>query len=361
MKNHLLALIVATSVAGCALPGERNRADGACPEGEVCSPDTPQGLSFRGPGKFDDFGGGPGRMVVGGTQRITVEDSESSELSLESFDADATDSLAIAEVAPPDVTVIAIGEGEGYLRILEPGTDDLYDRILLTAEAAKEVEMTPADSIWVDSELPLDGWSLFVGAPVDIGARILGSTSRLVDDSMSITASGATLPEEPSPRWDTATLVPDGSGDVVVTAKLGDGTAHAWTFPISEKVEKIVRITTVLSPDEGNLVTPGAAELFCFRALDGDLGIAGVPWTFTAEDDVTLDPMGSCVSVESKVTGDHVLLVKAGDAELAFDFEVAAGAGQKVMKPGAGRPTGAPASWTTSVYKPTPGDRARGE
>ena len=360
MKNNLLALIVATSVAGCALPGERNAADGKCPEGEVCSPDTPQGLSFWGPAMFDSFGGGPSPMVAGGAQRITVEDPASSEEGLDAFDAAATGSLTIGEVTPPDVTVLATEAGEGYLRILEPGTDDLYDRILLQAEAAKDVEMVPATSWLLDPEIAPDGWALFAGAPVEIGVRIQGAANRLVDESMSLTASGATLSEGPESRWDTASVVPDASGDVLLTAKLGDGTSHPWTYPIAEKVDEVVRITTALSSDEDNLVSPSEGRFFCFRAVAGNLAIAGVPWTFTAEAGVELEPTGSCVTVKSKITGDHVLTVKAGDVELLFDFEVV-GAGQKVMKPGAGRPTGAPAMWTTPVYRPTAGERSRGE
>lgn len=333
MRHHLCALLIAGSVAGCALPGERagsvncwsDDCEHACPAGETCSPDTPQGLYFSGASVFDQFSGGPRTTAVGGVQRIGVLRSSDLEDYFEgSFDAEATDVFEIADLSPPEATVRAASEGYGYLRILEPGTDNLYDRVQLDSAAVELVEMTPTGKYWVDPDVPADGWSLLAGADVLLGVRLRGANldDPLVDESMIIEVKSGAAAGVESAVWDVVGVLPDASGEVTLQATLGDGTSHVQSFPITEKVDEIVRITSVLDQGEAPILAPNGQAVFCFRAMDGAFAVAGVSWTFSAAEDVKVEPFDSCAIVTATELGPHTLTVQAGGQELLFEFEV---------------------------------------
>lgn len=353
MRHHLCALLIAGSVAGCALPGERagsancwsGDCEPTCPAGETCSPDTPSGLHFSGAPLFDRFDGGPRTTAAGGVQRIGVlRSSTLGDYFESSFDAVTTDAFEVAELSPPEVDVLATSEGSGYLRILEPGTDNLYDRVELHAAAVEVIEMTPAGKAWVDSGVPVDGWSLLAGTEVQIGVRLRGSDpgDALVDESMTVDVKSGAAPGADSQVWDVVNVIPDASGEVTLQATLGDGTAHVQIFPISEKVDEIVRAMSYLDPGETPVVSPKAQAVFCFRAMDGDLAVAGLAWTFSTDADVEVEPLDSCAIVTPTALGPHTLTVQAGGQELLFDFEVVQSASSGKAKkipalPSAGR------------------------
>lgn len=333
MRHHLCALLIAGSVAGCALPGERagsincwsDDCEHTCPEGETCSPDTPQGLYFSGASVFDQFSGGPRTTAVGGVQRIGVlRSSDLGDYFEGSFDAEATDVFEIAELSPPEATVRATSEGFGYLRILEPGTDNLYDRVELDSAAVELIEMTPTGKQWVDPDVPVDGWSLLAGAEVLLGVRLRGSNldDPLVDESMIIEVKSGAAAGVESAVWDVVGVLPDASGEVTLQATLGDGTSHVQSFPISEKVDEIVRIISVLDQGEAPILAPKGQAVFCFRAMDAGFAVAGASWTFSSDGDVEVEPFDSCAIVTATEIGPHTLTVQAGGQELLFEFEV---------------------------------------
>ena len=90
LRFIMLALAVASLCLGCLIPNERgDRAEGGvCPDGEVCSELTPDGLLFLNPVTFDiDEPGSPLRhALVGGEYKlgmIAVGSNELPEIALE--------------------------------------------------------------------------------------------------------------------------------------------------------------------------------------------------------------------------------------------------------------------------------------
>jgi hypothetical protein len=343
-RFFLLAFLVAGACAGCALPGERaslnNNGTGkgaGCPTGEVCSPATPQGLYFTGGTTFDTlFANGPAAVAVGGTETITVlRSSNTSDTFDAPFHAEGTSVITIEGVSPPEVTVHATAAGSGYLRILDPGSSQLYDRVLLASDKVATTGFLPAAKALVDSDVPADKWALYHDASVLVGAQLRSAGGvRLVDESIKLTVSGAAM-QGTSTQWDTAAVQTAASGEAIVTAKLGDGTTFSHTYPIAEKIDQIAQVGGLPGDKVDTApVPPDSQAILCFRATTGDLAIAGVPWKISADPDVEVVDNGSfldsCFVVSSKVIGKHTITISAEDKQIAVVLEVAKSAPKRV-------------------------------
>src|SRR5262249_3182173 len=134
-------------LAGCTLAGERG-ATGDCPPGETCSDKTPNGLALLGAKLGDDPLGPmqPRATAIGGTQQLTVVTGATSGAPAFALPFDATTtspSLAVTDVAPPKLPVEGLGAGTSDLRLVEPGTQLLYDRLPLDVTAVATVDLRP--------------------------------------------------------------------------------------------------------------------------------------------------------------------------------------------------------------------------
>src|SRR5690349_9941492 len=70
MKSLVLASLL---VVPACFGGER-ASTGQCPAGEVCSPETPNGLHFIGQALIDDvLVSGPAATAIGGTQDVALQ------------------------------------------------------------------------------------------------------------------------------------------------------------------------------------------------------------------------------------------------------------------------------------------------
>ena len=115
-------------------PGERS--SGGCPEEEVCSDLTPNGLSFTAnhviTGRSEDLGA----LAVGGTMHVFMMELEAA------FDVTVdTDALTVAEGARADFVLTGEEEGKAMVRVVEEGTDLLFDRFLIEVLRATKVEL----------------------------------------------------------------------------------------------------------------------------------------------------------------------------------------------------------------------------
>lgn len=328
MNRFSFAFLIAGACSGCVVAGERAAGNGTgCPTGETCSSATPQGLYFQGPTPFYGIGpNGPLTVAVGGTEKVTVLATSNSEDTFDSaFDAAGTSVIQIDEVTPPDVQVSASAAGKGYLRILQKGTDKLLDRVeVLSAKAAKTA-LVPSTKVWVDTDVPQNGWAVFAGATVQIGAQLhSASDAPLVDQSMKLVITGAGTADKTQALWDVVKLTAGASGDVLVTATLGDGTSFSQSYPVVASIDEITRVPGALGGPDDAPVAPEEQKILCFRAKAKDLVVVGAPWKLTSDSDVVVegDLFDSCALVSSKVVGKHTVTVSATDKQISIDFEV---------------------------------------
>ena len=148
--NRLLVALIAISgpLAGC-VGGDRASDDGQCPAGEVCSPETPDGLQFIGSSLVGSFVvGGPLATAIGGTQEVEL-DLEPALGVYTPFDLTFTvDDQGGAGVRFDHqngniVTVRGAGSFSNYLRILDPSTNELFDRKELTGAQSTRSRSSP--------------------------------------------------------------------------------------------------------------------------------------------------------------------------------------------------------------------------
>jgi hypothetical protein len=278
--KRLLLLLLA---AACAAQGERAR-DG-CPSGEVCSPDTPNGLFFLGPPVGDELLGRmmPAPVAAGGTQsiRVLIGPGSTSPPFDDDFEALSSNAaLGIDDVDPPDVTVHGLAAGQAFLRIVEPSTGLLYDRLGVEVRPVERAIVRPrAHAVPIaDVEFTRDrtiDWVGLAGAEVQL-LVILESESgvRLVDESIELSFPGPTTREQ----WDVLTVR---AQDGTFTIRTGDGVTRTAAIRAVAAVEDIVSVPGP-TPWTTSEPLPAGGVTLCFRATTGGKLVAGADWSFTS-------------------------------------------------------------------------------
>jgi hypothetical protein len=328
-------------LSGCnvSLPGER-AADvdtcssppcgPVCPEGETCASDGPKGLYFAGPGLFDDIGsdGGVEKTALGGTQTIKVLGTKTTAYE-GPFDAAGTDAVAIDGVAPPDVTVRGVAEGPGFLRILKPGTQELYDRISLeVASAVAQAHVVPADKVLSDRGENVD-WALFAESTVNLAVELRDAeNARVVDEGIKIVFSGdATEGGAPElPRWDKFGIKAGNMGTASVKVTTSGGQSFEQTFPVVDALTDIVATPSLNDPKPLDPLAVGGQLVRCFRAVAGDRAVVGVPWTVSASGPIDAKPFTeldpACIILKGKAAGVATIIAEAAGLQRTFQVQV---------------------------------------
>ncbi|HJL20458.1 MAG TPA: hypothetical protein RMH99_32625 [Sandaracinaceae bacterium LLY-WYZ-13_1] len=227
------ALLLALCLACTVSEGER-AATGACPEGEVCSDDTPSGLSFYGPLPGDDPAGTGflRRIAMGGTSSLAfssgsfglseeedpAESGRLGEWAVEStapwfveIDGEAEPSPHATWTTDESVQLRGLAEGETTLRVYEPGSGALYDRITLGVERIRRVDGRTLGGARTDE--------LAAGASGSVIFRLFGEEqTRLVDEGLTVESE---LPFE-RVSWDCVDLdVPADAEEVTFIVAAG--------------------------------------------------------------------------------------------------------------------------------------------
>jgi hypothetical protein len=278
-------LFLFTSASSCDA-GDR-ALGGGCPAGEVCDPST-EGLHFEGAtfaeGLFEV--GDVKRLAVGGRQDVRLFETDAdghhvafADAYVAGFDAGAID---IEATTGNVVTLRGLATGSGKLRITNPSTGELFDRLTVSASEVDTAELAPSLVILLDGGS--DTARLYT--PGAIGFIHLRSVDELslVDEDAAITGTGIA-----QSRWDTFTVGKVAPGPHTLTITAGD---HA---PIAVDYEVVH--ADVLVHKLGDEVTRTGRGTVCFGARN-----AGRPvhasWTFEI-DGGTLDgsPFVGCTNV----------------------------------------------------------------
>jgi hypothetical protein len=277
--NRLLVALIAVSgpLAGC-VGGDRASDNGQCPAGEVCSPDTPDGLQFIGSSLVGSFVvGGPLATAIGGTQEVEL-DLEPALGIYTPFDQTYTvddqggTGVRFDHQNGNIVTVRGAGSFSNYLRILDPSTNELFDRKQLTGAQIDSIAIVPETLDEIPQGMPIAFASgdAFVG--IALSGQVQGSLGqgeeRLVDTSLVATLDGSTRR-----AWDTLELPNAAAGTYTLSVTAGNQ-QQATQLPVAvvDGADSIVEL------DPTPTIAPG--DDVCFAALSDQRFVVGLAWTF---------------------------------------------------------------------------------
>jgi hypothetical protein len=331
----VLALSLALPAAACNM-GFGDRAFwGECPGGETCSEATPHGLLFEGPGLSDalvpDWSRGPQITALAGTQTIRLrilQGDDEPELPFDlPFEARVESGHVEVIHADGDTLVVrGAATGEGRLRIVDPETGELYDRILLEAAPVAGIDHAVLDLAWLDGEGP-PAWALVADGTAQVVPRLwTAGGRRIVDEGMAIEPADPAATPTHRAAWDEAqvTMELPVSGGLRIETTAG-------------RVETIPVIGThdpgeIVALDDDLVLAQGHVAIACFRAEAGGIPRAGLDWSFALSPNLEpfdLAPWGfarSCLGLHPAAPGPASITAIAGPVERTFNYDVAAGA-----------------------------------
>lgn len=290
------------ALLGCG--GLGDRAMSGCPEGEVCSDATPDGLRFFGASIEGTVSNTAQPMAVGGTQSIRFEDARTSTRALPSHTAvsSAPDVISVLTSSNGGAVLRAEAQGEARVRVIEP-SGALLDRILVQAQPLDRV--TLAHPLLANPTRDL----AYAQGTQQIGVALRGASgTRLVDESLVVTDSSVEV-RAMAGRWDgfELTIPAEGATLTVETA----GRTFDVEVPVAGPVDDIVvnpyLLGTPILPSTDPLrVEEGG--LLCFDLLSEERVVIGSGATFTYRIDGTAttesDTLG-CVGLP-EMLGDTV-------------------------------------------------------
>ncbi|MBL8625034.1 MAG: hypothetical protein JNK64_27240 [Myxococcales bacterium] len=317
MRSSLALVSIATVVTACAAPGQRD-ATGSCPADEVCSPRTPQGLSFQGLRLSDVlFDGGLHATAAGGHQPVEVRWGDDGGAFGLPYEVDVTDPAFTATASGATVTLAAAAPADGLLRIVD-SAGALYDRIAISAHAIDAVVLRPQTET-VESGR---GLALAAGATTTLVVALTAAGGgRLVDAGLTIAVSGAATVD--ARAWDAARLIAGTGGAAAIVATTGDGHRLDAALPIATTVDELA--LQARAP-----LRVGASETVCVSPLAAGRHVVGLAWTWSTTSDAGVGPLtglrDNCAVVTARVPGPVALTVTAGGRTATMTLVATTGA-----------------------------------
>ncbi|MDI1451437.1 hypothetical protein [Polyangium sp. 6x1] len=340
-RRRLVAAVglvfVGLSFVACEY-GERARAQGECPPGETCSELTPKGLVFIGAHTINDADVADLlATAVGGTQTVSVYYANApSAPYVAGFEARLVDSTVARLPSPGPTTLVlrGVSEGKALLRLLEPRTSKLLDRVEIETAAVQRISVLPRELL--DEKMEAGEWALLQGAPAELGIVLFGANEmQLVDESLEVRAHGAEVSRRTWDRYEVMTSAPSA---VSLDVRAGDQRGSV-DVQVVTSIDDITRKATEGSGEGRIEIGVGAGgETICFQAKSGRKTVVGAKWVFEPSETLTvarpdmpsdLPPWAappwsspSCVKLAGTAVGDARLKVKAGEYEKVFEVGV---------------------------------------
>lgn len=333
MRSFAFASIpfLGLGLAACVTSGDRS-ATGQCPQGEVCSSKTPQGLHFRGPDFADDWIADATikRTAVGGTQTITIVNAQD-EQDL-TFPYTATlDSANLTAGAPngPLLTLSGANDGTAMLRIKDAADGKLFDRVTVQASLinATDVVAFHYEELLVNDPPP----SVLVGAQIYLEARLWDSgLHRLVDQSLDLGVDGATV--QPI-SWDTVQYTPTVTGTFTAHLLAGGAPRNGASITVVDAIDQLVPGYTSFSNDFPPRAKQGL--IACLEAVRGGQPVIGLDWTMsvTGADTTAAWPAKNCVDFTRNTAGTVTVHASAGGHTADMTIDVQAATAQPLIAP----------------------------
>jgi hypothetical protein len=336
--------VVSLGVLACSKPGDR--VNGGCPPGETCSPKV-EGLFFVGAKTTDElFEGGPGTLALGGTQSVYVVTGASvgSPALALPFDALSShpDILGIvSEGQGAEVVVSGIAAGNAYLRIVDAGTNLLFDRLAIGVQEVDSVRLRPVVSPFGDMELATNvdsSFALWDGTDAQLYVHLLSTGGRLVDESLGITATGFSAAQQG--EWDRLDVTTYG-GTAATVSVVQNGVEFPFTVDITGSADEIIWVEGISDTPPSDPIPAGTARIYCFRAVSNGRAVVGAPWSFSADDGIVITQdtgLDNCVSVTAPASGTFTVTPIGAELGEPFTFTVAATKPAAVSKTPSERP-----------------------
>ena len=301
------AIAVFSPAASC--DGGEREMSGTCPDQEVCSPETEDGLHFVGPiigeGLFDP--GDVKLVATGGTQTISIEvslDGVRTPFDL-AYDATIEGVAATIETRQANRLVVRGGASGSmdHLRITDPIDGTLFDRIAIGSQAVTRIELSRT---FIDAMSGIPADNSFLYAPGSVAyIQLRGNPGyAVVDEGMQISGSGVT-----QIKWDQVQL-PDLAPGMHPITVVAAGQTVQLQLPIVAGPDRLEESwgTTVLEV--------GEPAIICYGAFLGPRYVH-VPWSFTADNaDVEPSYLEGCVNVTARKAGAVVVHVRGGSLVL---------------------------------------------
>lgn len=349
--------LVLVPLAACT-GGERS-SSGQCPAGEICSPATPMGLHFIGRPVADELFSnsfGPLATAIGGTQEIELEydpgDGRRIALDLP-YEADDDGGLGVtvAAVNGPVVTVRGVASRTNYLRIVEPGTDELYDRHELAGAAISSMRLVGTELERLPTARPEIVWAT---GDQEVAVALVGEVQdgnapelqRLVDTSMELSLPGATRV-----GWDTLRVANGLAGVHTLNVTAGDKPTASLT------VEFVTGADAIELLGDAPTIVAGSSATVCFAAFNADRYVYGLTWEFNVDGEASTHgkdaSMRNCIHVEAPATASGTTIpVAAAAGGQQMSIQVVVGASARTNT------EAAPTTGTRLRSTTTAGDRA---
>ncbi|HEY4175528.1 MAG TPA: hypothetical protein VGM90_01790 [Kofleriaceae bacterium] len=311
LRGALVAAMLPFTTAASCDGGDR--ADtGNCPDGEVCSAATPDGLHFQGgvigEGFFDV--GNVKVTALGGTQEVTIETENDAGdrapfLLAHDLEVDSAN-IAIRSSNDNVFTMRGNAVGDAHVRVVDPQTGELFDRLFSSVAPIDHIETQMAVSIAFTTSFEQTGTNILYAPGATGYIRLVSANNgSLVDTSSHITGAAIT-----QTGWDRFVVgnLPVGPHTLAVSA--GAGTTASLPFEVA------IPNTITGGP---SALTQGVSTLACFIARR-DTTPVHTHFDAITSSQATLEPSpyDGCVTVTAPAVGNVTIHVAAG--ALVADF-----------------------------------------
>jgi len=309
----------ALALLGCGGLGER--ADtGMCPEGEICSSSTPEGLRFYGPLLGGTLDNAAHPVAIGGSESIAFEDSRNSSFTLPPHRTVSSAPSIVEVLAASNGRAVLRGAAAGEARIRVLDTDErLLDRIAVSAQPLSSVSL--AAPLLVRDDRPF----AFVPGTQLVSVQLLSATgARLVDEGLVFGASSASYTVA-SGTWDTVELEVPASGSATLELTTV-GRSFEVQVPVAGPIDDIEVSPIPVGLENLEPLRAMEGGTLCFDLLSGGATVVGADLVFAyrindGPPDAT--QTSPCVGLPRGIVGVVSIEVTAGGVTREFQAMVA--------------------------------------
>ncbi len=238
VRMLLLLLLPVFLFINCGVEGDR-AANGECPRDEICSESTPLGLYFVGSTFYDAHVLKLGPVLADGEFTVALRPLGGHDMPAFNFEIEDPGVMSGVTLATydwesndePELRLTGLSAGSTYLRILHGIDGKLLDRLKIQVVELDDVKVENMNG---ESGHLLAGCQHMIG--VRLHARDAGLNVRAFDETVTISAKGATLAGEEG-IWDCFIYdVPEGASSVDFTVKAAGQTFHK-SLPVQKLAE----------------------------------------------------------------------------------------------------------------------------
>lgn len=286
------------------------RATGGCPDGEVCSDLTPDGLYFSG----ELVQGGADRFVPVAARGVRQLDFGATRLTtLPEYDLLMSDSAiaGVSEVWSGRARIEGRLPGRTLLRVVSSEDGGLMDAVPVRVEEIAEVAFSPGYSIFFRAPAETGGWAYYPEASTQVTLHLRAADGTLLVDE------AATVDGLQRAGWDRYGIEGLLEGTTRVTVRAGER-EFASNLVVTSVMERL-EFTA-----QTNELVVGDVSVVCVVGRSGARAVYGVPVTFEAGPGLTVTAGAPCAVVEVTDAGETYVDARFGDLRVRMDVSVAA-------------------------------------